>query len=59
MLYGAKVIAAHFGTTVHAVRQWRREGAPIRVLSRGRHRAGRRYLADSDALRAWLASATA
>jgi hypothetical protein len=54
MLYGLKVIAAHLGTTPHVVKQLRREGAPVRVLRRGRKRDGLRYLADSDALSRWL-----
>lgn len=57
MLYGLKVIAAHFGASPHVVKQWRRNGAPIRVLCASRGREGRRYQADDGALRGWLQSA--
>lgn len=54
MLDGLKAIAWHLGGpdfSTKRVRALARKGAPIRVVGDG---LGRRYLADSDALDAWL-----
>lgn len=53
MLEGCKAIAAALGPDVRPrrVRRLAAAGAPIRILFDGR---GIRYLADSEALSAWL-----
>lgn len=51
-LNGIKAIAQFLGCERARVRSLVRQGAPIRVTGDGE---GKRYLADSEALRAWLA----
>lgn len=53
MLNGLKQIASFMGCGRDAVRALKRAGAPIRVIGK---KDGRRYLADSEALRAWVSN---
>ncbi len=56
ILNGLKQIAEFVGCGRDRVRELKRAGAPIRVTGRG---DGRRYLADSEALRAWASNVPA
>lgn len=53
MLNGMKSIAAFLDCGRDRVRELVAQGAPIRVLGTG---DGKRYMADPDALRAWVSN---